>query len=159
MQLKIINLHSIPNKKYYSSWELNDSLVKQDLYLDDIIKNVKASQVLTNYNKWQHKTFYINDTCTLYLYAHTFWTKLSNIINELDQKDFDYVYVAINKYLLYPEDQIDQTLPDDYNQAIASYMSKHLKTYEILDFKYTINEKGNVGNFVHPDSRFLCKKL
>jgi hypothetical protein len=54
---------------------------------------------------------------------------------------------------------VDPALDSDYNIAIRQVLEQLLINYQVVDYQYHAQERGNVGNFIVPDNRFLCKKV
>ena len=92
------------------------------------------------------------------LYAHQTWRHIDEIVDLINNQTSDWVYAAINRYLLTCEP--DANADPDYDQAIKNYFDQRLTKYKVIDYQYQHNNHtGNVGNFVSPDNRLLCQKL
>jgi hypothetical protein len=94
----------------------------------------------------------------LRLYAQSDWQHISEIVSIVDQQDSEWVYIAINRYLLICDPDVNANA--DYDQAIFEYINSRLKNYIIVEYQYqALNYTGKIGNFVSPDNRMLCKKI
>lgn len=160
MNFKLIKLdpNYIINTK--SSWAIKNNLnLEQDKHVVEIINRYKPRIIKTNYTYWEKYCTTIREEqyTNLMLFAHLNWTKLSCIIDQIEKIQTEYIFVAINKYLILSENQLDHSLSNDYDKAIYEFFYKHLKKFEIIDYRYQSYENGNVGNFISPDNRLLCK--
>lgn len=91
------------------------------------------------------------------LYAQKDWKHVSELINIVERQDSDWVYMAVNKYLLLC-DPVENS-SQDWDQALKDYFDQNLKVYKVVDYQFQIlNYTGTVANFVSPDNRFLCKR-
>lgn len=161
MNIKLINLDPNFVTKTKSNWEINLNLfLEQDRYITEIITQYKPKTIETNYFRWEKycSMFDINGDTKLMLYAHLHWATLSSLIETIEKIQTDYILIAVNKYLILQENQLDDSLPENYDQAIFQFCSKKLKKLAIIDYQYHAQENGNIGNFISPDNRLLCKK-
>ena len=140
-----------------TKWQLSGQPLAQDLHLAQLIKqhNVQSVQVL-NFDRWNCYACG-QQPWDLTLLAYTNWIDLKQIASDINQQHSRLVFAAINKYLLLPDPHTN--VDADYDVAIQQVLQQHLYNYKIIDYQYHINTRGNVGNFVAPDNRFLCKKL
>ena len=142
-------------------WEFNDKLgrlqLPQNQHLEDCINFCQESvSLIQPFAPWQK--YCDVDLGGLRLYAHDQWTHINDIVAIIDSQVCMWVYAALNRYLLICDP--DPTADDDYDMAIFHYLDKCLKNYTIVDYKYqTNNSRGNIGNFLVPDNRILCKKI
>ena len=153
--MRVLNNWKISNTK--TKWQLSSRPLDQDLHLTQLIKqhNVQSVQVV-NFERWNCYACG-QPPWELTLLVYTNWINLKQIANDINQQHSRLVFVAINKYLLLPDP--NPSVDTDYNIAIQQVLQQHLYNYKIIDYQYHSNKRGNVGNFVVPDNRFLCKKL
>ena len=91
----------------------------------------------------------------LSVYVHTDWARLSDIVKHIDTYTTEFVFVALNLYLLEPEQIADC---EDYLQAVTEVLST-AQHYRLIQTESQQDTTGSVGNFVFPDTRFLlCKR-
>lgn len=115
----------------------------------------EAVTLIEPFDLWAH--YQNSDSGQLKLYAHQDWKHINDIVDLIDQQHSKWVYVGINRYLLICDP--DPANNPDYDKAIFDYIARNLKRYKIVDYQYQqLNHTGNVGNFVSPDNRILCKK-
>jgi hypothetical protein len=141
---------------WFHSVRTNQKVLPQLEHLQDCISNCGEFVTLIEpFELW--KPYENSTTGQLRLYAQTDWKHIDEIVNIIDQQNSTWVYIAINRYLLTGEP--DATTNNDYDQAIVEYVNRHLKNYTVIDYQYQqLNYTGNVGNFVSPDNRMLCKR-
>lgn len=65
------------------------------------------------------------------------------------------LYLSVNKYVAIPN-SYDQTLSDDYDQAIYEYITKNVNG-EILKYQPCGYDGGDQFNWIHPLTRFYIK--
>lgn len=143
-----------------TSWQLavktNTITLDQHKHLNEIIDLYQPVRIVNynNFDQWNRYATTESNSCDLLLYAHTTWSTLNDIVDDLKNFNTNLIFLAVNKYLLLP-DLVDNSLPEDYNQAIKTKLTELLVDYTIIDYQYHVEENGNVGNFVVPDNRFL----
>jgi len=126
----------VPYKKFLNSWELRARagvVYPQQQYLLDLQKLYQENLSIIIHNRWLH---------------------LSSLLNEVDSSITQYVFLAINRYLLLPE---TVSLIDDYDLAIIEYC-KLSKKYKVKESRFNNNLPGNTGNAVFPDIGILYEK-
>lgn len=148
-----------------TNWQAEDIssnlILNQDIHIQQVIADFSDSRIC-NYTKFPRWDRYCNIKtvpCDLALYAHTNWLRLSNLVKDIESIDCNYIFIAINKYLILPEQFVYNQLVDDYDQAIYEFLKNHLLNFKILDYQYHCKEDGDIGNFISPDNRLLCKKI
>ena len=68
------------------------------------------------------------------------------------------VYLCLNRhYLNITGTEIDTTLPDDYEQAIETWLTKNLK-YTVKNYSERFIDDGNYFTWVIPDQKFYITK-
>jgi hypothetical protein len=144
------------NSTTKSAWQLKKEPLVQNLHLEQVISKYDPISIGTNFSPWQ-KYACGNAPWNMMLLAYTNWITLQEIAKEVDAIESDIVFLAINKYMLMPT--VDPTLDSDYNIAIRQLLEKLLINYQIVEYHYHAQEHGDVGNFVVPDNRFLCKRI
>jgi len=148
------------NTKTKTNWELKVSAglkLEQLIHLENCIKTHQIKTV-SAIELVEHWLPYVNSKHgELSLYAQTDWKHIDQIVALVDQQSCKWVYVAVNKYLLYCDPDPERN--HNYDQAIVEYFQKFLKNYIVTDYQYQLlNYTGDIGNFVIPDNRLLCKK-
>lgn len=127
-------------------------------HLENCIKDtaVESAWLIEPFDHWQP---YVTGTSgQLALYAHQDWKHIDYLINVIENQTCDWVYMAVNRYLLLSDS--DPNASTDWDQAILEYFQSKLIKYSIVDYRYQpLNYTGCVGNFVVPDNRILCKKV
>ena len=127
-------------------------------HLENSIKKTAADGVflIEPFDRWQHHV--TGPSGQMALYAHQEWQHIDQLIEIIENQTSDWVYMAVNRYLLLSDP--DPKAPMDWDQAILKYFQINLKKYTVTDYQYQpLNYTGAVGNFVSPDNRFLCKKV
>lgn len=129
-------LVDVPYKTFLSSWELKaktGTVYPQQEYLIELQKLYKDN--LSNI---------IQDN----------WIYLSSLITAVDNCTTEYVFLAINRYMLLPE--IISSI-DDYNLAIIDYCQSS-KKYKVIESRFDSGIPGNTGNAVFPDIGIVYEK-
>jgi hypothetical protein len=145
-----------------TNWELKANAgqltLTQLVHLEQCITKYQINLVsaIEPFNYWNS---FVNSTHgQMGLYAQQGWQSIDQIIELVDQQINEWVYVAINRYLLTCDP--DSTRNSNYDQAIVEYFQKYLKNYIVIEYDYhPLNYTGSVGNFIVPDNRLLCKKI
>jgi len=137
-------------------WQLRQPRLAQNLHVEQVISTHNPTSIGTNFPLWQKYTRG-SQPWDMMLLAYPNWITLQEIAKEVDDNVSSMVFVAINKYMLLPT--VDPDLDSDYNIAIQQLLEQLLINYEIIDYQYHAQERGDVGNFIVPDNRFLCKKV
>lgn len=144
-----------------TEWQHNVAVGKivlpQLQHLEKCIKSCGGSATLIEpFDLWQ--PYQNSSHGSLGLYAHDKWMHIRDLVYKIDQQTYSWVYMAINRYLLICD--ADASAPDCYDLAIKKFFEQHLQNYTVVDYQYQqSNHCGNVGNFVSPDNRILCKKI
>ena len=138
------------------AWQLKKEPLAQNLHVEQIIAEYNPRSIGTNFPLWQKYTLGV-DPWDMMLLAYPNWITLQEIAKEVNDSVSSMVFVAINKYMLLPT--VDPTLDSDYNIAIQQQLEQLLTNYQVVEYRYHAQERGNVGNFVVPDNRFLCKRI
>lgn len=144
------------NSTTKTAWQLKKEPLVQNLHVEQVIAEYNPTSIGTNFSPWQKYTCGVAPW-TMMLLAYPNWITLQEIANEVDAGVSSMVFVAINKYMLLPT--VDPTLDSDYNIAIQQLLERLLTNYQVVEYRYHEQERGNVGNFVVPDNRFLCKRI
>jgi hypothetical protein len=144
------------NSTTKSIWQLRQPRLAQTLHVEQVIATYNPASIGTNFPPWQ-KYICGNKPWDMMLLAYPNWITLQEIAKEVDDCVSSMVFVAINKYMLLPT--VDPTLDSDYNIAIRQQLEQLLINYQVVEYRYHAQERGNVGNFVVPDNRFLCKRI
>ena len=153
--MRILNNWKTPNIK--TSWQSSTLPLDQNLHLERLIKQYKVQSIqVVNFDRWNCYACG-QAPWDLTLLAYTDWISLKQIATDIDRQHSELVFTAVNKYMLLPDP--DHTVDSDYDIAIQQVLTRCLRNYKIIDYQYHHNERGNVGNFVVPDNRFLCKKI
>jgi len=153
--MQVLNNWKTPNTK--TTWSLSKFPLDQNLQLDQLIKKHKVQTITAiNFDRWNRYACG-QAPWDLALLAYTDWVNLKQIASDIDQQSSKLVFAAINKYMLLPDP--DSTVDSNYDIAIQQVLTRCLHNYKIIDYQYHQGERGNVGNFVVPDNRFLCKKI
>jgi len=145
-----------------TEWELKSAAgilkLKQLIHLEQCISKYQIKSVFA-IDHFEHWKPYVNSEFgQLGLYAQQNWQHIDSIVDLIDQQSSDWVYVAVNRYLL--NCNPNQERNQNYDLAIMEYFRKYLKNYTVVDYQYQeLNYTGNVGNFVVPDNRLLCKSI
>tara|TARA_R110000868_G_scaffold90052_2_gene250198 strand:+ start:1884 stop:2336 length:453 start_codon:yes stop_codon:yes gene_type:complete len=143
---------------YELSFRSGRTKLTQLEHLENCIKDMAVESVwlIEPFAHWQP---YVTGTSgQLALYAHQDWKNIDCLIDVVENQTCDWVYMAVNRYLLLCDP--DSNALTDWDQAILEYFQQNLKRYSIVDYKYQpLNYTGCVGNFVVPDNRILCKKV
>ena len=126
-------------------------------HLEDCIQRCRGKVTLIEpFDLWAD--YENSDQGQLRLYAHNDWKHINDIVKLIDQQYSEWVYVGINRYLLICDP--DPNSDVNYDTAIFDYVNQNLKNYVITDYQYQkLNYTGDVGNFISPDKRMLCKKI
>jgi hypothetical protein len=144
---------------YRHNYQHKKIVLEQTHHLDRVIKVNSISKIhnSTNFQPWAHYHNSNKAQAQLILHAHIGWIKLSELCNIVDYYQSKFVFLAVNKYMLLEEQH--ENLDDDYDLAIGQIVQKKILQFDIIDYQYHYNERGNIGNFVIPDNRILlCKK-
>jgi hypothetical protein len=144
------------NSTTKSVWQLRQQPLAQTLHVEQVIATHNPISIGTNFSPWQKYTRG-NQPWNMMLLAYPNWITLQEIAKEVDECVSSMVFVAVNKYMLLPT--VDPALDSDYNIAIRQVLEQLLINYQVVDYQYHAQERGNVGNFIVPDNRFLCKKV
>ena len=139
-----------------NDWQLKQQSLVQNLHVEQIISAYNPKSIGTNFPLWQKYTRG-SQPWDMMLLAYPNWITLQEIAKEVDDHVSSMIFVAINKYMLLPT--VDPTLDSDYNIAIQQLLEQLLINYQVIEYRYHAQERGNVGNFVVPDNRFLCKRI
>jgi hypothetical protein len=92
------------------------------------------------------------------LYAQQHWKHIDELVGIVDQQISDWVYMAVNRYLVLC-DPVENAC-EDWDQSLKDYFDQNLQNYIVIDYQFqSMNYTGTVGNFISPDNRFLCKKV
>lgn len=127
-------------------------------HLENCIRDCAADGVylLEPFDLWQ--PYVTASSGQMALYAQQDWKHINSLIEIIEKQTCDWVYMAVNRYLLLSDP--NPTAPLDWDQAILEYFQTNLKKYSVIDYQYQyFNSAGAVGNFISPDNRLLCKKL
>ena len=131
-------------------------VLEQNLHVEQVLQQHHCENVFSEFAPWK-KYCQGSAPWDIVLLAFAKWMTLQDIASQVDGAQSSLVFVAINKYLLLPEP--DPTLDSDYNIAIQQKLTELLKNYQIIEYCYHAQERGNIGNFVVPDNRFVCKRI
>lgn len=131
-------------------------VLDQNLHVEQVLKQYQCSNVFSEFALWK-KFCQGSAPWDIVLLTFEKWITLQDIASQVDDCQSSLVFVAINKYLLLPT--VDTTLDSDYNVAIQQKFTELLKNYQIIEYRYHAEERGNVGNFAVPDNRFVCKRI
>jgi hypothetical protein len=127
-------------------------------HLENSIKDTAADGVylIESFDLWQQ--YVTAPSGQMALYAQQDWKHINSLIEIIEKQTCDWVYMAVNRYLLLSDPNPEAPL--DWDQAILEYFQTNLKKYSVVDYQYQqLNYAGAVGNFISPDNRFLCKKV
>jgi hypothetical protein len=144
------------NSTTKTAWQLKKEPLAQNLHLEQVISEYDPGSIGTNFSLWQKHTRG-NAPWDMMLLAYPNWITLQEIADSVDASGSNMVFLAINKYMLLPT--VDPTLDSDYDIAIRQLLEKLLINYQVVEYRYHAQEHGDVGNFVVPDNRFLCKRI
>jgi hypothetical protein len=143
----------------YELWVRSGRLkLCQTEHLENSIKNTAVDSIwlIEPFDYWQ--PYVTGSSGQLALYAHQGWKHVDSLVDIIEDQTCDWVYMAVNRYLLLCDPDPDAAV--DWDQAIIEYFQVNLKNYSIVDYQYqSLNYTGMVGNFVIPDNRILCKKV
>lgn len=130
-------------------------ILNQNIHVEQVLQQYKCENIFTEFAPWE-KFCQGSAPWDIVLLAFEKWMNLQDIASQVDDAQSSLVFVAVNKYLLLPT--LDPTLDSDYNTAIQQKLTQLLTKYHIVEYSYHTQEQGDVGNFVVPDNRFVCKK-
>jgi hypothetical protein len=158
----LITVPPSPIQRSKTSWEFavgqQGLILPQTQHLEQLIEahNFKNIYNLLAFQHWKKYQTTTTEPFDLVLYAHTDWSSLSSIVETLKQLDYSgMIFLAINKYLILPEQQVYPNFNVDYDVAIGEFIDHW---FDIIDYQYNPGSQyGNVGNFVIPDNRFLLR--
>jgi hypothetical protein len=105
----------------------------------------------------------ISNDGILVIFANQLFNKLEEILSTLEEKiqkiNPDWVYVAINKYLVITDRHWDN-LTDNYDQDLIDIVSDNMHRLGFVKIKqsYLIYDNGRHFNFAHPTTNVFYKK-
>ena len=84
--------------------------------------------------------------------------RVSELIEKFSTFTDEYLYVAVNKFLLY-SDKDRNILPDvaDLDEKLVRYFS-NLTNFTVIHSSFDSNDHGQLGNFIHPVTQLLFKR-
>ncbi len=84
--------------------------------------------------------------------------ELREYIVSAGQTAKDYLYIAVNKFLIYTN--LDLTITtSDYDLRLVEYCQDVIKhTFTLLNYTIQPNDNGTLGNFVHPVTTMFFKR-
>jgi hypothetical protein len=84
--------------------------------------------------------------------------KLNEDIVAASNKAQKYLYLAVNKFLVYSTQDITIT-DSDYDYRLVEYCRDTIsKTFTLLEYTIRPDDNGSLGNFVHPVTTMLFKR-
>jgi hypothetical protein len=84
--------------------------------------------------------------------------KLKNFILELSKNTNQYLFVAVNKYLLYTDTSKTFMIDSiNYDEKIIKYLSD-IPDFSLIHQQYISEDRGLHGNYVYPVTQFLLEK-
>jgi hypothetical protein len=84
--------------------------------------------------------------------------ELREFIVTAEQSSKDYLYIAVNKFLIYTNSDLTVTT-SDYDFRLVKYCQDIIKhTFTLLNYTIRPDDNGTLGNFVHPVTTMFFKR-
>jgi hypothetical protein len=155
-------------QQYYNG----DGIMEQDARLIEFVKSNKVTKLclfgepdleyfaerlpgVEIYNKWRLENSYMLAFIRTDLYVN-FEKFLSDLSKILTSSQPDYLYVAINKYVVVTEQEWTD-LTDDYDADLLDNISKTATGYREVSRTYK-EDLGQYFNFVHPTTNVYYER-
>jgi hypothetical protein len=93
----------------------------------------------------------INDYCSL--------DELDQKIISMAKNASNYFYIAINKFYIYSNSDRETGPTQDYDTTLVQYCYSLIKdNFSLINSTICPDDRGQLGNFVHPITTLLCKR-
>lgn len=70
-----------------------------------------------------------------------------------------YFYLAINKFYIYSDTDLDVSLTQDYDSLLVDHCYNLIKDqFELVSSSIRLDDHGQLGNFVHPVTTMVLKR-
>ena len=152
-------------KKYFK----NDVKIRREKQIEDFvylngfkkIKLLSDNYVLQQLSKLQVNNYKDADL-TIITDQRFSRYPCSQIIIEIEKilEKCPNLYLCLNRYYINIDDTFtDNSLPDNPNLAITTWLKKNLKNYSITDLSLDYDDDGTWFTWVIPDRHFYIKKI
>jgi hypothetical protein len=85
--------------------------------------------------------------------------ELNNIIRLASQHAVDFFYLAVNKFYIYSNKDLEPSTVDNYDQLLVDYCYNLVKDqFNLITSAVRPDDDGSPGNFIHPVTTLLMSR-